>query len=189
MQPAGFWRRFSAVFIDSIIINLSICCILWVCGFYLDQSRVNIISFVCSAICFFFYAPFFESSAHQATPGQRAVKIKVCSTAHERLAFGQAFLRVVAGVFSMVALTSIWLLGILMVSITKFRLLFLLAIPGVVLSILWILGTFYLRFFSKRTQTFCDYASNSLMLVPAKVPVCQEIHAGSCILIDDVKSE
>ena len=189
MQPAGFLRRFFAVFVDYIIINFWLFCILLVCGLYLDQTRVDIISFVCTVICFFLYTPFFESSSHQATPGERVVKIKVCSIAHERLTFGQAFLRVVAGIFSVVALVSIWLLWVLMVRIMQSKLIALLAIPGIVLSILWILGTYYLRFFSKRTQTFCDYASNSLMLVPTKIPLCQEAHVNSCLPLDDMKHE
>ena len=175
MCPAGFWRRFFAYFFDGIIINIvSFVFVLLINFLNLNTIISEVFTVVASLVIQLFYFPCLESSSSQATLGQRVLKIQVCSLSHQRIAFGQAFLRQAAGLFSVIVLGSVLLLGygICILANPGSVALVMCQLSGIAGGIVWWAGTYYLRFFSSRTQSFIDYASSTLMVVPAAVSVC-----------------
>ena len=181
MEPAGFWRRFFAECLDWIIVNLG--CLCFALVYDIPTPHHDFVQVIMGLICLgvmVLYYPLFESSSAQSTLGQRLLKIRVFSLSHERVTFGRAFLRFVAGGFSMLILVCAVLLcvGILIFCKPEGYVGVLIICAGGLGSIFWYLCMYYLRVFSKRTQTFRDYASNTLMLVP--VPVLHASKSGHC---------
>lgn len=116
---AGFWRRFGAYFIDSIIMGL----VGVVLGIVLgaaasDQTRANmsfiIIQLASIAISIAYYAGM-ESSGSQATLGKQALGIKVTDLNGRRITFGRA----VGRFFGKILSALILMIGFIMAAFTE----------------------------------------------------------------------
>ncbi|HET9034191.1 MAG TPA: RDD family protein [Dokdonella sp.] len=111
---AGFWRRFAAYTLDSIILSIPFLLIFGVLGYLSVQSAVSgeapgtllvlfyFLAYVGAIVLSWLYFAKFESGASQATPGKRIMGLKVTSTSGERLSFGRAtgrfFGKIVTGI-------------------------------------------------------------------------------------------
>lgn len=93
---AGFWKRFAAVIIDSIIVYGIIFVLMTMLGYgemtggikaaIINIALLNLLSFVIYVL----YWSLFESSRLQATPGKMALGIKVTDINGGRVSFGRA---------------------------------------------------------------------------------------------------
>jgi len=103
MEYAGFWRRFGANFVDSIILALAgglvggivggiIGAIMGASGLNLDtiRSTAMFFGYVIAIILNWLYFTLFESSAKQATPGKMALGIIVTDLNGNPISFGKA---------------------------------------------------------------------------------------------------
>lgn len=107
----GFWRRFLAVVVDSIILGLITNILWWV---ILDKF-INLQTFYGLIVLIgVLYSVWFESSTYQATPGKMAIGAKVVGYNGQRISFGLAFLRYVGKIIS----TLIIFIGYFMVAFT-----------------------------------------------------------------------
>lgn len=106
---AGFWRRLAAHVLDHLIILVPLFGVQLALMFLLpvsgpDSGAVMIWVQLSFYFGYFLIAPFYfaglESSAAQATPGKRALGIKVTNLAGERIGFGQALGRWFASALS-----------------------------------------------------------------------------------------
>lgn len=92
---AGFWKRFAALIIDNILLNVLVYVVILAAGYDFsgqanpDISRLLIIFFAVAAICLLYW-PLFESSPMQATPGKMALGIKVTDLYGGRVGFFKA---------------------------------------------------------------------------------------------------
>lgn len=95
MNYSGFWKRFAAFFIDSIVVSL--------CGFlilvifkviYISASgstfEAKFFGNILRVLLGWVYFATFESSPKQATLGKRALGIKVVDLNGQRISFGKA---------------------------------------------------------------------------------------------------
>jgi uncharacterized RDD family membrane protein YckC len=93
---AGFWRRFGAWVVDSIITIVVTIAAAMVVGFVIgavmasSNAQGQLAGYMIGLIIPWFYYAFFESSAMQATPGKMAVGLAVVSDRGERISFGRA---------------------------------------------------------------------------------------------------
>ncbi|HNR91152.1 MAG TPA: RDD family protein [Dokdonella sp.] len=99
---AGFWRRFAAYSLDSLILGVPFALIFGLLvyqGFKAAFSGENpggmfvllyFLFYVAAIVGSWLYFAKFESGAHQATPGKRMMGIKVTSTSGQRISFGRA---------------------------------------------------------------------------------------------------
>lgn len=94
---AGFWIRFLASIIDSLITNIGVFIIGFILGFMLavmnpelPEATYTVVGMLVGIVGFVLYHAYFESSHHQATPGKIALGLKVYSDSGNRLSFGQA---------------------------------------------------------------------------------------------------
>jgi len=100
---AGFWIRFGAWVVDTIIIAVTILIAAVAAGFVLSALMAaadapgreiyeagQLTGFLIGFLTQWFYYAFFESSAKQATPGKIAVGIMVVSENGQRISFGRA---------------------------------------------------------------------------------------------------
>jgi uncharacterized RDD family membrane protein YckC len=120
LRYAGFWRRFWAVFIDGIVLNvaqLPITFIVWMpylretagdfplepdfTGAYLRSVLAGLFFGV---LISWFYSAFLESSARQATLGKLAMGLRVTDLEGRRLGFGRASGRYFAHLISSLTL-------------------------------------------------------------------------------------
>ncbi len=83
MQHAGFWLRFAAIIIDSII--LVVCFVIF--ELIVSGSSDSILFFI---FIQWMYYSLFETSTLQATPGKLAVGIQVSDLYGEKIDFGKA---------------------------------------------------------------------------------------------------
>lgn len=117
----GFWRRFLALLIDSILVSI---------GFYvletlarvlipdLALTRIGVISLqALNFLLSWLYFAVTHSSSAQATPGKRLVGLKVTDLNGHRISFGRATGRYFASTLSALLL----LIGYLMVLFTERR--------------------------------------------------------------------
>jgi len=122
--PAGFIRRWAALFLDSLIIAIPLSAIVIAIvismGLYVRESQQPVA--VAQGLYFLLYflvAPFYyagmESSPHQATFGKRALGIKVTDNEGRRLSFGHALGRWSAASLSYLTCY----IGFLMAAITE----------------------------------------------------------------------
>jgi uncharacterized RDD family membrane protein YckC len=107
LQYAGFWERFLAALIDSIILGVPGVALMYLFGYsienILDEAKdKNLESFrsiryfivvVLSAIMSWLYHALQESSEHQATFGKRALNLKITDLDGQRITFEQASMR------------------------------------------------------------------------------------------------
>jgi uncharacterized RDD family membrane protein YckC len=83
IQFAGFWKRFGAWFIDSLIIW----CVSYILNIVFRQSLISGIGTI--GIVWLYYA-LMESSEKQATLGKMVLHIKVTDYKGKRISFGRA---------------------------------------------------------------------------------------------------
>lgn len=93
---AGFWKRFAALIIDNILVNILMGIFMVLIGYdFTGQSEPQIskilpIMFFAVAATFLYW-PLFESSSLQATPGKLALGIKVTDLSGGRVGFWTSF--------------------------------------------------------------------------------------------------
>ncbi len=89
MEYAGFWRRFAAVVVDSIVIGVPMGLVL---GFVLDlePGTDELLAELLIVIVAQVYFAAFESSPRQATIGKMALGIYVTNERGERISFLRA---------------------------------------------------------------------------------------------------
>jgi len=113
---AGFWRRFVAALIDSLITFAFTTLIFLVFGFsaiadlqgsYLDANSVSKLALggIISLICMWLYFAFFESGSWQATLGKKAMGLKVTDLDSNRISFARATGRFFAKILSNISLS------------------------------------------------------------------------------------
>jgi len=114
---AGFWRRAAATCIDGCLLLA----VLLVASHAIGRPglllRDDFLPSLVAALLGLAYAAGFESSRWQATPGKRALGIKVTDLAGRRIGIGRAVLRHVAQLLSAVCL----MLGYVMAAFTRRR--------------------------------------------------------------------
>ena len=99
---AGFWKRFAAFIIDSIIIYviLALFLLCGVLGMVFGRSDSFIVANLLQAAIYFLgfslpvlYWTLFECSHYQATPGKLALGLRVCGLNGEKMTFTKALSR------------------------------------------------------------------------------------------------
>lgn len=125
MIYAGFWRRFGAYVVDSIILTIG----LGIIGFVLSligipifetaqygaetgdmsasvsaEAQLSPVAAIIMLLVSVFYFPILESSSLQATPGKLALGIKVTDLQGNRIGFGRALGRNLAKIVSVIIL-------------------------------------------------------------------------------------
>nr|WP_319506120.1 RDD family protein [uncultured Methanolobus sp.] len=94
----GFWKRFTAAGIDTIILNVLAFVIgisVVILDIFLSFSPSELTLDLFLLFIVFLYYIGFESSEKQATPGKQVVGIKVTDIRGNRISFGRAFFRYV----------------------------------------------------------------------------------------------
>jgi uncharacterized RDD family membrane protein YckC len=100
-QPyAGFWKRFVAVIIDGIVLNIATTILGFILGigYYVSGlgsagSGRSAALYVVSLVIWWLYYTLMESSSQQATLGKMALGIVVTDLDGRRIAFGKASIR------------------------------------------------------------------------------------------------
>jgi len=108
MNYSGFWRRFIAAAIDSLILGIPAL-------IFTGLSRNYATSMIAGAILGFFYYPIFESSIMSATPGKALMGMTVVNLAGERINYKTALIRFFSRYLSLLLLY----VGYLMQPFTK----------------------------------------------------------------------
>lgn len=109
-EHAGFWRRFAAHFIDSILMNIASAMGGFVVGISMaslgirDELTLQITGGVVGILVSWLYYAFMESSASQGTLGKMALGIMVTDLNGERISFGRASGRYFGQIVSALAL-------------------------------------------------------------------------------------
>jgi uncharacterized RDD family membrane protein YckC len=95
---AGFWERFAAAFIDSILVGIVAALL------NLFVFKDSIVGALVNLSWQWLYYALQESGVHQATLGKRALNLKVTNLAGNRISFGQATGRYFGKIISAVIL-------------------------------------------------------------------------------------
>ena len=122
--PAGFVRRWAALFIDQLVLMLPMMAVAFVAGVSLavagqpdDPASGGVVALM--YLAYFVLAPLYyalqESSSAQATLGKRALGIKVTDMEGRRIGFGQALGRWFAAALSYLTMY----IGFLMAAFTE----------------------------------------------------------------------
>jgi uncharacterized RDD family membrane protein YckC len=125
---AGFWRRFWALVIDTIIMGLVLAAVavpvlLW-SGISLESDltdvsewgdRAGAIAYAADFVLWWLYFSIMESSPLQATLGKMVLSIRVTDTAGQRISFLRATGRTLAKIIS----GAILLIGYIMAAFTE----------------------------------------------------------------------
>jgi len=122
MQSASFWKRFIAIVIDTVFLNVMLLLLSSFLGFFiggmLHEKELIMDSMRYSApigvLFFWLYFALQESSQKQATLGKRLMGIYVTTTAGDPLSFAQASVR-----FFSKYLSSILFIGFIMALFTQ----------------------------------------------------------------------
>src|SRR5215217_1256253 len=113
MDYAGFWRRFAAYIIDSILISVVFWLAVLILGAIADDGGV-IVAYILGTIGAFVYYAGMESSSNQATIGKIALGIQVTDLQGNRISFGKALGRNLAKILSAL----IFYIGFIMAAFT-----------------------------------------------------------------------
>ena len=101
---AGFWKRAVAYIIDYFIVMFLVgICITVVAGG--SHGKPSPLTPLLAWIAVGFYYVIFESSSMQATPGKRAMDLKVTDLQGERIGFGRALGRMLGHILSFMTLS------------------------------------------------------------------------------------
>lgn len=121
MTLAGFWIRFLAYFVDSILFTiLYVLVVLIETHLFLSDfksSNLNatiLIQMTSWALCIG-YSAYFESSKWQATPGKMLMRLVVTDINGDRISFARAFCRYLSKLLSFL----IFLTGFLFILFTE----------------------------------------------------------------------
>jgi uncharacterized RDD family membrane protein YckC len=114
MEYAGFWRRFAAYIIDSILISVVFWLAVLILGAIADDGGV-IVAYILGTIGAFVYYAGMESSSNQATVGKIALGIQVTDLQGNRVSFGKALGRNLAKILSALILY----IGFIMAAFTE----------------------------------------------------------------------
>ncbi len=103
---AGFWLRFIAYIIDTVIVDVVAFVIgavsgLWLGGGGYNSAAATVVSSLLAVVFVLLYWSVAESSAWQATPGKLAVGVCVTDLAGRRISFGRALGRTLGKLLSM----------------------------------------------------------------------------------------
>nr|WP_294505316.1 RDD family protein [uncultured Rhodopila sp.] len=117
---AGFWWRFVAALVDSIIASICGMIIGGVIGFQMgaggaDVDSVQVVGGIAGLVWNWLYFAMFESSSMRGTPGKRLLGIRVVDETGGRIGFGRATGRYFAKILS----ASILLVGFMMAGWTR----------------------------------------------------------------------
>jgi uncharacterized RDD family membrane protein YckC len=122
---AGFWIRFLAYLIDSILLSLVFCPLGIGIGFAAASAGIdpnspamtgqNLLVNLLSIFAGWLYFSFTESSSWQATIGKKLLNLKVTDMYGQRLTFGRASARYFAKILS----SLICLIGFIMAAFTE----------------------------------------------------------------------
>ena len=136
VEYAGFWRRFLALLIDSLVLSIGLSTVFFVLGIFMvltlgvgaigsDETVTDIavvinimlsfIGFIIAFIVQWLYFAIMESSSKQATLGKMAIGIKVTDLDGNRISFGRATGRYFAKILS----AMIFYIGFFMAGWTK----------------------------------------------------------------------
>jgi uncharacterized RDD family membrane protein YckC len=99
MEYAGFWRRFAAYIIDSILVSVVFWLAVLILGAIADDAGV-IFAYILGTIGGLVYYAGMESSTSQATVGKIALGIQVTDLQGNRVSFGRALGRNLAKILS-----------------------------------------------------------------------------------------
>ncbi len=125
VEYAGFWRRFAATIIDSILLNIVTMIVGLIVGIRpgmlygenlvdVARPRLAVFSLITVAIAWLYYT-LLESSSWRATLGKMALGIRVTDMRGNRISFGRANGRYWAKILSSVIL----MIGYLMAAFTE----------------------------------------------------------------------
>ena len=113
---AGFWNRFLAGVIDTIVLTVISLLIYAILFFTINNTEtLPIIEEGISPIISFFYFILFQSSSKQGTPGMIVMKIKIYDEQFNRVGVWRLILRYLTTIWSALFL----LIGFLMIGWTK----------------------------------------------------------------------
>lgn len=99
LQYAGFWIRFGAKFIDSVILGFANTILTAVLGLFVSsgyataaeqQAAADAPSLIAAGVVQIFYVTFFVGK-YAATPGKMACRIKIVTPEGDRVSYGRAF--------------------------------------------------------------------------------------------------
>jgi len=116
----GFWLRFAAHLIDTVLVDIVILVAALVFGFAIaagetDEDVLGVIGFIFGIVGSWLYYALFESSPKQATPGKLACGFVVTDMNGERITFGKATGRY----FGMIISTLMLFIGFIMCAFTE----------------------------------------------------------------------
>lgn len=122
MGYAGFWKRFFAVMIDSLILGFLMFFLMFFIGFFIggmlsepeSMARFSNFGMLIDVVIIWLYFALQESSRQQATLGKRILGIYVTDIDGERISFGRATIR-----YFSKYLSSIFMIGFIMAGITQ----------------------------------------------------------------------
>ena len=120
------------------------------------------------------YFALFESSPWQATPGQKCLRMKICTLSYERISFGRALYRQVVKFILLFPLFLAMIVEAVILIIFLFHFftepLAILITMGILLfsGFLGSLFLYYVRLFNKGQQTPRDHYSKTLMILDQK---------------------
>lgn len=125
IEYAGFWRRFAATIIDSILLNIVTMIVGMIVGIrpgmlygenLVDVARPRLAAFsLITAVIAWLYYTLLESSSRRATLGKMALGISVTDMTGDRISFGRANGRYWAKILSSVIL----MIGYIMAAFTE----------------------------------------------------------------------
>lgn len=109
----GFWRRFAALTLDSLILLVSLILLaVAAIGIFPQWMRGNWQVQFIAVLMYWLYNTLMQSSSAQATLGQIALKLKVTDLAGRRIGFGRATGRHFASIISVVLILSGYLMNL-----------------------------------------------------------------------------
>lgn len=120
VEYAGFWIRFAALMIDSVVLGVVSLIVMFALIFAmvainLDPVIAYVVIYLVSIIIQIGYAPLMHSSERQATYGKMAMGIKVTDLGGRRIGFGRALGREFAKILSAL----IFMIGYIMAGFTE----------------------------------------------------------------------
>ena len=122
MSYAGFWKRFFAVIIDSLILGFLMFFLMFFIGFFIGgmlsepetMAQFSNFGMLIDVVIIWLYYALQESGVQQATLGKRLLGIYVTDTDGERISFARATIR-----YFSKYLSSIFMIGFIMAGITE----------------------------------------------------------------------
>ncbi len=114
MNYAGFWRRFIASVVDSILLTVVFNALTWL-AFSESLKSNQTLLFVITIIPTWLYYALLESSAKQGTLGKIILGMKVVDYSNQRISFARATGRYFSKIISFVIL----MIGFIMVAFTS----------------------------------------------------------------------